>query len=1067
MKRPEAICFLLSLILFGTVPVSALEFDYYTYSGITQVSNAFRYIALFFSHEDYEDLMFLTASLGLVVAAIVGTSENSPKDKTMKNWAVMFTAGVAIYSSFVIPKGTIHVYDPTLNRNESIAGVPDGIVLIAGLTNLVEQIAVDIANASSPTPYENTAGGIVFELMQSTYNGQDIVEDEYLWQNIKNYYVECGQVAAAIGGSGFDANTLNRTSTDLLATFANAQSAVIEIPYMTQANPLGNMTTCTDAYTLIQNDLNDPNTYTSILTAMCGSVGYDTAQAAQRTQCYGLVDEILPTIFAQAGDRITYLRSAALAMAMQEAAADQNPERAIAQEANRNFGTQSLGLLGFAKEYGQSIRAGFLAAALSTLPITLLFLMTPMRLKALSISFGFFVFVALWGMIDIGLQVMLESMAIDAFEEVRRNNLAFDAFMLAPPASVKALNVFGASRLISITLASTIVVTVFRLSGASFGQLTNSIAHRGEQIGGDAAETRLNPTNFAQETEARASAAGTLAAMGATGSGTFGKLSEMHEGRWLQDLSKHDAFAGAASRRGYGGSEFYQFAGAVQGGREAGQLEGVARQSTYDESALAGTSLAEGATSSERGVLDAAAYEEQASNLASQANIPLQSAKELLAGYDHAVSTGRISGANGKLDEVFATARTEEQQRMGTAAGAREGASRLEMSPGQISKAESFLNTLFAGGDARFAEGATAKEMDGLTMAGEIKRERLSGEMEGLETAAAYVGQDAAQLSRDTAAIDAADRVLGRHRMSEFADQHGISTSDILMAQGSNMELAVNDRTLNAFAEHMTPGQLDIARPGSTMSFSFDPSTNEIGRMDVRSGFSGTSDNTTNIQDGYRVDAQQGTEGGITLFRYADMSENGNVQGAAQLNRLIETSQGEGSLQTLQDGFAQQTSNTLSNIAGKQVTYLSSDSETGSAEVFAGAKISGGFKVFGAGVEGEAGGKTSHVWSDVDSAQVVNSYDYWNDQLRDVWDSTIGYAQFEGDNIDRAQAFLAGVNDLRDRAFELQDWVKNQDIDDAAQGVTDSKSSPGATPDGEVPKEPDFDWSQYTGFRRY
>ena len=359
------VLFLTASICLGA-PAHALEMEYVTFNGFNQVVTAFRYIALFFSNDDYGSLVYIAAVVGFAVAAIRAHANDYREERTLRNWLIMFGIGVGLYASFVTPKGTVHVYDRTLNAYEPVAGVPDGIVLLAGLTNLIEQVAVDIANTSSPLPYENTAGGIVFELVRNTYRADQPLEDEYLWENIKSYYLECGQVAAALPGTGFNLNALNRSSTDLLATFGNATSNAVEIPFRSVADPQGTLTTCTDAYNEIRTELLDPATFSSMVTALCGSVGFDTSDGAQAAQCNSILDDIIPTVFGGAGDRMVYLRSAALALAMQDAAADENPQRAIAQEASRSFTTQGLGLLSFAQEYGQSIRAGFLAASMAT-----------------------------------------------------------------------------------------------------------------------------------------------------------------------------------------------------------------------------------------------------------------------------------------------------------------------------------------------------------------------------------------------------------------------------------------------------------------------------------------------------------------------------------------------------------------------------------------------------------------------------------------------------------------------------------------------------------------------------
>jgi hypothetical protein len=238
--------------------------------------------------------------------------------------------------------------------------------------------------------------------------------------------------------------------------------------------------------------------------------------------------------------------------------------------------------------------------------------------------------------------------------------------------------------------------------------------------------------------------------------------------------------------------------------------------------------------------------------------------------------------------------------------------------------------------------------------------------------------------------------------------------------------------------------------------------------VDVRSGRSGSQDDSVHVSDGLRVDARQGTEGGQTIFRYADLAQAGNNSGTASFGRLLEKHQQEGSTETFLDSVAQQSSNYLSGISGKQVSYYSSDSETGTNELYAGVKAGGGFKFFGlVDVSGEAGARSSLSESDVDTSQSVNSYDYWNDEVRDVWDETIGNKDFEGDRVDQVGAFLSGVSDLRGQAHEIKDWVKEQGADDhqvrgqkAAEQVEEKPSGANAMPKG-------YYDSRWSGYRRH
>ena len=175
----------IGLLIGLTAPAYALEMEYVTFNGIDQMENAFRYIALFFSNDDYGSLVYIAAVVGLAAGAVRSTMNDYREERTLRNWFFMFLLGAGIYLAFIVPKGTIHIYDRTLNAYEPVAGVPDGILLVAGLTNLAEQVAVDIANTSSPVPYENTAGGIVFELVRNTFRSTQPFDDEYLWGKYK------------------------------------------------------------------------------------------------------------------------------------------------------------------------------------------------------------------------------------------------------------------------------------------------------------------------------------------------------------------------------------------------------------------------------------------------------------------------------------------------------------------------------------------------------------------------------------------------------------------------------------------------------------------------------------------------------------------------------------------------------------------------------------------------------------------------------------------------------------------------------------------------------------------
>ena len=77
--------------------------------------------------------------------------------------------GAVLYLALFVPKGTITVYDPVLNRFQSIGQVPDAVVFTAGFLNKIERGMVDIIDtaAAPDAHYASTAGGIGFKALES------------------------------------------------------------------------------------------------------------------------------------------------------------------------------------------------------------------------------------------------------------------------------------------------------------------------------------------------------------------------------------------------------------------------------------------------------------------------------------------------------------------------------------------------------------------------------------------------------------------------------------------------------------------------------------------------------------------------------------------------------------------------------------------------------------------------------------------------------------------------------------------------------------------------------------
>lgn len=374
MKRVAGIIsFLLALL-----PVNAafaVDGEYVTYGGHDATVAAFQYIALFFANVEYGGLIFTIATIGLAVGTFNAFATTSGRDgNRITFWVITFLFGAGLFTAFVLPKGRVFVYDPVVNETTTVVDVPDGIVLIANLASNFQETAVAIADTASPRLYEDTANGSIFDLIRKTFTSNNPIADEFVWQSTKSYFTDCVSLATRMPLTGLTTDELRNSSTDLVASFAKANLVSLFTTTFSAAAPGGTTATCNAAWATLQPQITNVATYTAFEDALCSDAGFDPGSVTQRARCTALMDEV-PTLFAGAGDRYSYLRGAALAQAMEEAMADVNPERAIAAETSRRYIEQSAGVFSVAQEYGPFIRSAFFAAAISTLPLLFLFLM--------------------------------------------------------------------------------------------------------------------------------------------------------------------------------------------------------------------------------------------------------------------------------------------------------------------------------------------------------------------------------------------------------------------------------------------------------------------------------------------------------------------------------------------------------------------------------------------------------------------------------------------------------------------------------------------------------------------
>ena len=191
VRKMKKIVLLLTVLIapvFVSSNVYALDMDYYTYNGFDAILTAWQQTAMVFANGDYAALFF-----SVIVAAIMfggaatfykifGGASIHPLA-----WTAPILLGIVIYLGAFIPTGTLHIYDPVLNKYQPVSGIPDGVVLMAGTTNLIERGIVEIIETSgAPLSYKQYAGGIGFDALLKATDGP-FLNNTYISASVDKY----------------------------------------------------------------------------------------------------------------------------------------------------------------------------------------------------------------------------------------------------------------------------------------------------------------------------------------------------------------------------------------------------------------------------------------------------------------------------------------------------------------------------------------------------------------------------------------------------------------------------------------------------------------------------------------------------------------------------------------------------------------------------------------------------------------------------------------------------------------------------------------------------------------
>ena len=459
--------------LFIASPALALETSFHTYDGFAETVGAFRLVSMIFADPRYETLVLIVAVVGMALGAVLAMIRGTGMG--LVAFGLQMLVGIGLFVGLVATTGTVHVYDRVRNAYQPVGDVPNLIVLVAGVTNMMERALAETIDDNTLDPHaklEFGAGGHAFDLFLNAVSPYGPMTDAFLDATIKDYVRQCYPVARVSPAYGIDDDQLFRTSTDLPASFAAMAGPSTFSTVFTASEKGGTTVSCNEAWTHIADRLSNPVVFEDYSSQVCQRTGYDIAKADQLARCRSNLDEIGDMMLGTPLTAQAFFTNILLGNSVGDVLFEDSPATAARVMANRAVVAGGLATMSTANEWMPTIRATVFGIMLFMMPIALLFILTPINLRVASFALGLFVFVALWGVIEAGIYQLTLGRAMAVLAEMRSNHVAATTWMLAPSSAMKALAIFGSFRTAAAGLAGAFVFTVFRFSGNVFSSFT-------------------------------------------------------------------------------------------------------------------------------------------------------------------------------------------------------------------------------------------------------------------------------------------------------------------------------------------------------------------------------------------------------------------------------------------------------------------------------------------------------------------------------------------------------------------------------------------------------------------
>ncbi|ADD67362.1 hypothetical protein Dacet_0564 [Denitrovibrio acetiphilus DSM 12809] len=484
-----------------------MEFDFYVYGDFTSIVNAFKMVAGIFSSNSYKSWITILMIFASAAFAFHMNMERAFGAKMNDSvWIKRLFWGMALYSIFMVPTVTMHIYDPVKNRYEAVGGVPLGAGMIASVTSSASRELTDIIEtAGSPIMSANDIGfGDGFELLAASSAMGQIgnMNDHFLAKSVYDYIEKCFRQAYA-NGDITDKDIW--TSNNLLESFSLNYRVFSSVIY-DNANPEGVLYECADAYTNISTRLMSPTFTENVMYKFCSQSGFNVSNTSEYQACKDKFTGLVDSFATDIGFSITlsnYVASAFIARQYLMGGVNAGTQNAI--DIAKSMATAANTVAGgVADEYIPKLQGMIITILIATFIIVALFVyMAPV--DAFKWYIGMWIWVIMWFVVDAILNVNVQAHAYEVFRDIRSTGVGLNSMFYTGSDTLKVLAMYSNARWISMSLASVISFGIIKMGGsAAFASMTSALGQQyrssaagvGSQLGTPGGQADFNSKLF-------------------------------------------------------------------------------------------------------------------------------------------------------------------------------------------------------------------------------------------------------------------------------------------------------------------------------------------------------------------------------------------------------------------------------------------------------------------------------------------------------------------------------------------------------------------------------------------